>query len=330
MNDNETQKKKRNGRRILFAVLCFVLLLFGGFAFYMGFSEREEIYRADPQVKQVIDAAHNEQPAANADAAKPEEISVAAPGADVPALQPGEPYVPEESGANGENPEANPQTAREDPVAAAHKSNGSVVEIPETLPDNPIDFDALHEINDSIIGWVYLPEAEVDYPILRSSENGEKYYYLHRNIFREYEYQGSVFIDPANQTDFSDPDSIVYGHNMLNTSMFSLLTRFTDREFFDSVEFFYIYTPGHILKYQIVSAHQFNKQHLFNVYDMHDPESFRQFLEMIQNPRTAVAHVRDGIVLGNSDKIVTLSTCMNHGSARLLIQGVLIDDRITN
>ena len=133
-----------------------------------------------------------------------------------------------------------------------------------------------------------------------------------------------------NAKDFSDPVTVLYGHHMLDNSMFSTLYYFRDQQFFDTNEFFYIYTPGHILTYRIVSAHQYDERHILNSFDFSKEDVFREYLDEISNPRSMLADVRDGIQLTTEDRIVTLSTCISGGSMRYLVQGVLIDDQPTN
>ena len=202
---------------------------------------------------------------------------------------------------------------------------------PETTepdPVFPIDFEALWEINPSIYAWIYIPNTDIDLPILQSEPDEYDSYYLHRNIYKEYEYKGSIYTQRLNSKDFTDPVTVIYGHNMLNGTMFSNLDKFYDQTFFDENAYFYIYTPGHILTYEIVSAHQYDKRHILKSFDFSNEDVFQKYLNMIQAPNTFFYHVRDGITLTTEDRIVTLSTCMNHGTSRYLIQGVLINDEV--
>lgn len=197
------------------------------------------------------------------------------------------------------------------------------------LPVNPINFEDLQAINSDVYAWVYVPDTGVDYPIFQSNQDEDDNYYLHRNIYKDYEFQGVVYTQKGNAKDFSDRVTVVYGHNMLNDSMFSNLDMFLEQDFFDEHPNFYIYTPGHILTYEIVSAHQYDKRHILNSFDFSKDDVFQSWLDMILNPKTFRSHVRDGIELDLDSRIVTLSTCINFGTARYLIQGVLISDEPT-
>ena len=197
------------------------------------------------------------------------------------------------------------------------------------LRDNPIRFEELRAVNASVYAWIYVPDTGVDYPILQSESDEDDNLYLHHNIYKEYEYQGTIYTQKGNSKDFTDRVTVVYGHNMLNDSMFSNLDMFLDKDFFDTHPQFFIYTPGHILTYEIVSAHQYDKRHILNSFDFSDDEVFKDWLAMIQDPKTMVSNVRNGIELTLDSKTVTLSTCIHRGAARYLIQGVLVSDEPT-
>jgi sortase B len=198
------------------------------------------------------------------------------------------------------------------------------------LPDNPVDFEALQAVNPDAYAWIYVPNTLIDYPVLQAGNDLPEDFYIYRNLERKYEFRGCIYSQKVNAKDFSDPVTVLYGHHMLDNSMFSTLYYFRDQQFFDTNEFFYIYTPVHILTYRIVSAHQYDERHILNSFDFSKEDVFREYLDEISNPRSMLADVRDGIQLTTEDRIVTLSTCISGGSMRYLVQGVLIDDQPTN
>ena len=210
--------------------------------------------------------------------------------------------------------------------------------IPETtaepLPENPVDFEALQEINPDIYAWFYMslsPERDdIDLPILQAGIGDDDNFYLHHDIDRTYLYEGSLYTQKANAKDFSDRMTVIYGHNMLNQSRFSNLLYLRDPDIFASHEYFYIYTPGHILTYRIACAIQFDKRHLLNCFDFSDDQVFADWIDSyILHPKSYVRSVREGMEVTIEDRIVVLSTCIERGAYRYLVQGVLIDDALT-
>ena len=203
------------------------------------------------------------------------------------------------------------------------------------LADNPVDFPSLQEINPDVYAWIYLPmgpkKPDIDLPVLQSRPEDSDNFYLHKDIHRNYLFAGSIYTQKANAKDFSDRVTVVYGHNMLDGTMFSNLVYFQDADFFDKHEFFYIYTPGHILTYRIAAAIQFDTRHLLNSFDFSDDRVFENWIQSyILHPKSMIRSVRKDVEVTTEDKLVILSTCLEHGASRYLIQGVLISDEPTN
>lgn len=226
----------------------------------------------------------------------------------------------------GENPG---RPIHGDIEAPTSQTGDELVETEPQLLENPIDFAGLKNLNEDIYAWIYVPNTGIDLPIFQAPPDKDDNYYIHHNVKGEYEYKGSICTQRLNKKDFSDPVTVVYGHHMQDDSMFSNLHYFMDSQFFKDNEYFYIYTPGHILTYRIVSAHEFDERHILNSFDFSNDRVFREYLDFVLAPKTMVANVRENVVLTTQDRIVTLSTCTEGGWARYLLQGVLINDEPT-
>lgn len=207
-------------------------------------------------------------------------------------------------------------------------SDESTESAPVELPDNPIDFAALKEQNPDVYAWIKVPGTKVDYPVLRSNDKPEDFY-LNHNIKQKYEFAGCIYSQMLNSDDFNDPNTILYGHNMNNGSMFASLHNFRKASFFDENKYIYIYTPGHILTYTIYSAYRYDNRHILYSFDFNDKEVFADYLKMTQNPKSTIVNVRKDIEVTADDRIITLSTCITNDNYRYLVQGVLTDDQPT-
>lgn len=197
---------------------------------------------------------------------------------------------------------------------------------------NPIDFESLQEQNDEIYAWIKVPETKVDYPICQSAVSDD-FYLKHSATDKKYLSSGAIFTQSLNTKTFNDRVTVIYGHNGYKESMFTSLHQFSDSDFFDEQEYFYIYTPDSILTYQIISAFKYDDRHILNSFDFQNDDIFEQFLEMIQNPDSSNKNVRTALdkQLTKSDNIVILSTCItNQKSSRYLVCGVKIKDEKTN
>lgn len=189
-----------------------------------------------------------------------------------------------------------------------------------------INFKKLQEINPELYAWIRIPNTMIDYPIAQSSTDDS--FYLEHNMYGEWAFAGCIYTEKCNSKDFSDPNTVLYGHNMLNGSMFRHLHNFRDEQFFADNRYIYIYTPTHTLTYEIFSAYEYDDRHIMNSFDFTDKEVFAEYLEYAKNPVNAMmANTRRDVNVTADDKIITLSTCLGDiDTSRYLVQGVLISD----
>lgn len=195
---------------------------------------------------------------------------------------------------------------------------------------NPINFAELKERNPEAYAWIYVPGTDVNLPVVQSTTDDN--FYLNHNIDGDYAAEGAIYSQSMNAADFSDPVTVLYGHNLVNGSMFSTLHYFENEDFFAQHDTMYIYTIGHILTYKVVSAYQYDDRHILNSFDFSDPSVVRTYFDYVMAPNSLVENVRQGVTLQTTDKIVQLSTCtdtVNHTDTRYLVTGVLTDDQPT-
>lgn len=194
--------------------------------------------------------------------------------------------------------------------------------------DDFVDFQELMEINPDIYAWIYIPNTNVDYPVAQSEEGVDDSFYLTHNVYKNYQFSGTVYTEKKSLRDFTDPVTVLYGHNMLNGSMFASLHNFNDETFFNDNNTIFVFTKDKIFTYLIYSAYQYDDRHILNSFDMTDQTSFREYLDSTLLERPYYCNVREGIELNTQDRIITLSTCMNGGgNVRYLVQGVLVNEQ---
>lgn len=198
---------------------------------------------------------------------------------------------------------------------------------PEVPEGQEPDFDptVLREYIDSnpdVYSWITIPDTNVDYPVAQSMEDDN--FYLDHDVEKNYSFPGTIYSQLCNSVTYRDRVTLLYGHNMLNGSMFADLHRFRDADFFDTHPYFYIYTHNSKLTYEIVTAFDYDDRHIPNSFDFKNDEVFESWLEQARNPHSLSAHTRDSSALNLDAKIVVLSTCQNSGDGRYLVQGVLV------
>ena len=195
------------------------------------------------------------------------------------------------------------------------------------IPEKNLDWDALYEENEDIYAWIYIPNTQVDYPILQHPTDMN--YYLDRNVDGSSGYPGCIYTQNINSKDFMDPMTVLYGHNMKNGSMFHTLHDFEDGVFFDENKYVYIYMPDVTYVYEILAAYTFSDKHLLYTYDFETPESFDVYLDEFKCSRGMTDHVREDmdVEVNGYSHVITLSTCISgKPNNRWLVQAVMVND----
>ena len=181
--------------------------------------------------------------------------------------------------------------------------------------ENPIDFESLEKINEDIVGWIEMEAVEtINYPVVQAVDNE---YYLHRTFQKTDNFAGSIFLDCVNKSNFCERNTIIYGHNMKNGSMFGSLKQYREKETFEKSPYFWIYTPNRIYKYEIFSCAEVDKFGPDYQISFRDREDFETFID-----RAKEQSLYDtGVEVKYSDTIVTLSTCTGNEETRFIVQG---------
>lgn len=200
----------------------------------------------------------------------------------------------------------------------------------EEAVKNPIDFMALQEENPEIYAWITIPGTKVDYPILQSAIDDN--YYLRRDESGNDAEYGALFTQSCNARDFSDPVTVVYGHNAADDAYFSTLHYFENEDFFNAYQTMYVYTPTHCYTYQIIAAYQYDDRHIMNSYDFSRESERQSYFQSVLHPESVLSNVREGATLDANSKILQLSTCMSTyivANTRYIVTGVLVNEQVT-
>lgn len=201
-------------------------------------------------------------------------------------------------------------------------------EIPyEEIPR--VDFEALWEANTDICGWISIPGTKVDYPVLRNKASSDPHdtYYLEYNIDGTYGRPGTIYMEPCNAGEFTDFNTVLYGHNMHDGTMFAGLHEFDKEDFFNEHEYVYVVTPDRILVYRIFAKVNYDDRHIMISYDFTKDTQREDFLTSLNNNQDMTDRWREGVEVTSDSRILTLSTCIKGDySRRLLVEAVLTDE----
>lgn len=183
-----------------------------------------------------------------------------------------------------------------------------------------VDVKGLKEQNPDVCGYIMFENEDISYPVLHASDND---YYLHRTIDKTEAKAGSIFMECANDSDFQDSHTIIYGHNMKNLSMFGKLRYYrTDKDYYDDHQYFQIFVDDAVYRYQVY-AYKVVEDGAYIYTTYYDgSDEFAEFANKIGTDSG-----RDtGIEIIPDDKIITLSTCTGNDEERFVVTAVRVDE----
>ncbi len=165
-----------------------------------------------------------------------------------------------------------------------------------------VDFEPLYEINDEIVAWIRIDDTEVNYPITRAEDNE---YYLKHLYNKKPNVSGSIFMDYRANQDFSSDNTILYGHNMRNNTMFGSLKKYKKESYFEEHKYIWLITPKATYQYEIYAAYEFDSSKEAHIINFNSEESFQKYLDEIKKKTILSSELE----VGTKDHLLTLSTC---------------------
>lgn len=189
-------------------------------------------------------------------------------------------------------------------------------------PEEPegfvVDWNGLKAANPNVIAWIAIPDTGISYPVVQGQDN---VYYLNHSYTGVLNSMGSIFLDSELKPDFSEDNSIIYGHSVSDIGgMFTSLDKFNDPEFFNSHPYFWLLTPSQNYRVETYAFYQGSDESPIYTVDFGD---FRQdILKKIEKESTYVHSISL-----NDKKFITLSTCdLKYGfysNQRYVLMGAL-------
>lgn len=188
-----------------------------------------------------------------------------------------------------------------------------VTESEENYPAEPSwvqpKYRELYNQNNDFVGWITVPNTAINHPVMQSDDNE---YYLRRDFYKNYLRRGTVFMDYRNDPENLNVNTILYGHNYLDSTMFSDLEKYKDIEFYKTapvIEFNTIYADHKWKVFAVfltTASPELDNNYVFNyIYPFMTESSFEEFIDEV-----AKRSLYDtGVEVLPTDKILTLSTC---------------------
>lgn len=186
----------------------------------------------------------------------------------------------------------------------------------ETAPLT-VDFEALHQENDEVVAWIYCADTSINYPVAQSEDNQ---YYLHRMVNRQYSAAGTLFLDCRNLPDFSDWNSVIYGHNRYSGDMFGSIVKYKSQEYYEAHPYLYLLTADASYKVELVAGYTtVSDERIYNIAGVDEDR------DAILSNALSKSTFRTSAEFQPEDRFVTLSTCAyDFQDARYVLIGRLV------
>ena len=174
----------------------------------------------------------------------------------------------------------------------------------KTQISNPVKWKKLQKLNPDIYAWIEIPGTNIDYPVACSAEGEKENFYLNHGADGKHDLVGTIFTQKMNAKDFSDPVTVLYGHKMLNGSMFGRLKQYAYPKFMKKNDEVYVYTPEKIFVYRVLASGEVDDFNITKKYDFSDGLE-KDFVQMVEELDVTRAKMQ----LKKRDKVLVLSTC---------------------
>ena len=216
-----------------------------------------------------------------------------------------------------EEPKSSLSLAEEDSPELSSTTQDSVVTLTTAPPCH--DLAALQAENPDCVGWLTIPDTTVDYPIVWTPNDPE--HYLRRDFYGNHASGGTPFLDGRNEAQAKGQNLIVYGHNMLDGSMFKPVLQYFTPIFQVTHEDIYLELNGAQYHYQVLAALETNTRSPVYAYtDLSDTAEMEDFRSTLLEETGLEAVPR-------TEGYLTLSTCNTQGGdSRVLVIAALVKE----
>ncbi|WP_258106889.1 class B sortase [Christensenella minuta] len=181
-----------------------------------------------------------------------------------------------------------------------------------------MDFASLRAVNEDVVGWILAEGRSVDYPVVHGEDNE---YYLTHLFDHKKNKLGTLFVDYRNHGDFSDKNTVVYGHNMKDGSMFASLAEYKDQKYYESFPIMILHTPDGDFKIELFAGIVADGNYEFVRFEFQDDGDFTDYINTLKAKSTFESNT----IIRPDDRIITLCTCSHEfNNARYALFGKLI------
>lgn len=183
------------------------------------------------------------------------------------------------------------------------------------------DFNSLINMNSDAVGWIKQDNI-ISYPIVMGTDNT---YYLSHNALHKESKSGSIFVDYRVEGGLEARNCIIYGHDMLNNSMFGTLIKYGSKSYYNDHPYFDIYIADKAYRYYVFATYETSEIGDTYSYNFASDDEFKNYIDLCMSRRlyeTSIDKVE------NTDKIITLSTCTRTDQTKRFIVQLVRKEQI--
>ena len=168
------------------------------------------------------------------------------------------------------------------------------------------------------VAWLYCPDTKINYGVVEAEDND---FYLHRAMDGSYSISGSLFVDCNNKRDFSDENTVIYGHHMNDGTKFADIMYYKEQYYYDQHPIMYISTPTMNYRVELFTGFLCDADSETYTFRFDSDQAYAEWLQRMADNSDFKCNVK----VSYKDHIVTLSTCSyEYYDARYVVMGKLV------
>ncbi|MCR0531848.1 sortase [[Clostridium] innocuum] len=177
----------------------------------------------------------------------------------------------------------------------------------KTQGSDTLNFAELKQMNSDLVAIMYIPDTDIYFPIVQTTNNE---YYLKHNFYKNYDEQGSIYMDANAASDFSGRNTFIYGHSVLGTGgMFTFLKNYMSSGYYQQHPIIKIMTEDKLYDAHIVSAYKDVDTSASYQTNITDDVSYSSYIDMIVGKSNYATNVQ----ATTDENMITLYTCSLDG-----------------
>lgn len=191
----------------------------------------------------------------------------------------------------------------------------------------------LKQKNPDTRGWLFFENEEISYPVVQGADDDK---YLNTSFDGQQLRAGSIFLEALNNGDFSDKNSILYGHNMRDQSMFGRLQKYKyEDNYYQDHLYFQVLTADKIYRYKVFAYNDVSDTSDVYTLTFASDKEYVKYINMVKQlsqqqidvPDVSEPNATDDEkIIQNYKKLVTLSTCTDRDDMRFVVIGTLVGE----